>query len=65
MPMLNVFVKKDDGIHHFWGSELLDAPTDGQPHHVDLIWPLWNSRCDARRSRHRLVSEIILRLDFR
>ncbi len=42
MPMMNVFVKKDDGIHHFWGSELLYAPADGQPRHVDLLWPLWN-----------------------
>ena len=42
MPMLNVFVKKDDDIYHFWGSELLYAPTDGQTRHVDSLWPLWN-----------------------
>ena len=42
MPMLNVFVKKDDGIHHFWGSELLYAPSEGNTRHVDLLWPLWN-----------------------
>jgi predicted dithiol-disulfide oxidoreductase (DUF899 family) len=40
--MLNVFVKKDDRVHHFWGSELLYAELDGQPRHVDLLWPLWN-----------------------
>jgi predicted dithiol-disulfide oxidoreductase (DUF899 family) len=43
-PMLNVFVKRDGVIRHFWASELLFAPSDpGQnPRHVDLIWPLWN-----------------------
>jgi predicted dithiol-disulfide oxidoreductase (DUF899 family) len=43
-PMLNVF--HDDGrmIRHFWGSELLYAPTDpGQePRHVGTLEPLWN-----------------------
>jgi predicted dithiol-disulfide oxidoreductase (DUF899 family) len=43
-PMLNVFVKRDGVVRHFWASELLFAPSDpGQnPRHVDLIWPLWN-----------------------
>jgi len=44
MPMLNVFVKRDGGIYHTYGSELLYAPKepgmDGR--HVDMIWPLWN-----------------------
>lgn len=42
IPAANVFVKRDDGIHHFWGAELLyvDRPTN--PHHVDQIWPMWN-----------------------
>ena len=44
MPMLNVFTKRDDGIFHTYGTELLYAPTepgmDGR--HVDMIWPLWN-----------------------
>ena len=40
-PMLNVFVKKDGGVRHFWGSELLVAGVEGQPRHVDTMWPLW------------------------
>jgi predicted dithiol-disulfide oxidoreductase (DUF899 family) len=44
MPMLNVFVKRGDAIHHFYGTELLYAPVEqGQDaRHVDLIWPLWS-----------------------
>jgi predicted dithiol-disulfide oxidoreductase (DUF899 family) len=45
MPMVNVFTRRDDGVHHFWGSELLYARLDGHPRHVDLLWPLWNI-CD-------------------
>jgi predicted dithiol-disulfide oxidoreductase (DUF899 family) len=44
LPMLNVFTRRDGNIHHFYGAELLFAPSapgqDGR--HVDLIWPLWN-----------------------
>jgi predicted dithiol-disulfide oxidoreductase (DUF899 family) len=44
LPSLNVFVKRNGRIHHFYHSELLFAPSargqDGR--HVDLIWPLWN-----------------------
>jgi predicted dithiol-disulfide oxidoreductase (DUF899 family) len=44
MPMLNVFRRDRGAIRHFWGSELLYAPTDpGQdPRHVGTIEPLWN-----------------------
>ncbi|HUC78523.1 MAG TPA: DUF899 family protein [Vicinamibacterales bacterium] len=44
LPSLNVFVKRNGRIHHFYQSELLFAPsTRGQDgRHVDLIWPLWN-----------------------
>jgi predicted dithiol-disulfide oxidoreductase (DUF899 family) len=44
MPALNVFVRRDDAIHHSYCTELLFAPTDpGQDgRHVDMIWPLWN-----------------------
>jgi len=44
MPMLNVFHRYGETIRHFWGSELLYAPTDpGQdPRHVGTIEPLWN-----------------------
>jgi predicted dithiol-disulfide oxidoreductase (DUF899 family) len=43
MPMLNVFAREGGTIRHFWGSEILYAPTDpGQnERHVDYIWPLW------------------------
>ncbi len=44
LPALNVFVRRPDGIYHFYNTELLYAPSapgqDGR--HVDLIWPLWN-----------------------
>ena len=44
MPMLNVFHREGGVIRHFWGAELLYAPTDpGQdPRHVGTIEPLWN-----------------------
>jgi predicted dithiol-disulfide oxidoreductase (DUF899 family) len=44
IPALNVFVRRDGRIHHFYCTELLFAPTDpGQDErHVDMIWPLWN-----------------------
>jgi len=43
-PALNVFVRRDDKVHHMFCTELMFAPTDkGQnPRHVDMIWPLWN-----------------------
>jgi predicted dithiol-disulfide oxidoreductase (DUF899 family) len=43
-PMLNVFHRDGETIRHFWGSELLYAPTDpGQdPRHVGTIEPVWN-----------------------
>ena len=43
-PMLNVFHRDQQQIRHFWGSELLYAPTEpGQdPRHAGTIEPLWN-----------------------
>jgi predicted dithiol-disulfide oxidoreductase (DUF899 family) len=43
-PMLNVFHRDGEVIRHFWGSELLYAPTDsGQdPRHVGTLEPVWN-----------------------
>lgn len=43
-PMLNVFHRDEDGIRHFWGSELFYAPTDpGQEtRHVGTIEALFN-----------------------
>ena len=44
LPALNVFVRRNGGIHHFYGTELLyeraDPGKDGR--HVDLICRLWN-----------------------
>src|SRR5581483_2622384 len=44
LPMLNVFVKRNGRVRHFYGSELFFAPHEpGQDgRHVDPIWPLWN-----------------------
>lgn len=52
-PMLNVFEQRDGQLRHFYGTELLCAPTDaGQdPRHVDLIWPLWNLLDFTREGR--------------
>jgi predicted dithiol-disulfide oxidoreductase (DUF899 family) len=43
-PMLNVFRREGNAIRHFWGSELLYAPTEGdqEPRHVGTLEPLWN-----------------------
>src|SRR5689334_6439400 len=43
-PMLNVFRRDAGAIRHFWASELLYAPADGDedPRHVGTIEPLWN-----------------------
>lgn len=42
LPILNVFQRDGDGIHHFWGSEMFFEPSDWHPRHVDSAWPLWN-----------------------
>ena len=44
LPSLNIFVRRDGNIHHFYHTELLFAPYEpGQDgRHVDMIWPLWN-----------------------
>lgn len=42
-PMANVFVKRDDEVRHFWGTELLfEKFPAGDFRHVDLLWPLWH-----------------------
>jgi predicted dithiol-disulfide oxidoreductase (DUF899 family) len=45
MPMMNVFHRDGETIRHFWGSELLYAPTDDpeqDPRHNGTLEPLWN-----------------------
>jgi len=44
LPSLNIFVRRDGAIHHFFHTELMFAPSDpGQDQrHIDMIWPLWN-----------------------
>jgi predicted dithiol-disulfide oxidoreductase (DUF899 family) len=44
MPILNVFHRDGDLIRHFWGSELLSAPTDPgeDARHVGTLEPIWN-----------------------
>lgn len=43
-PIMNVFVKKDDGIYHTWASELAFVPPEPNQdmRAVDIIWPLYN-----------------------
>jgi predicted dithiol-disulfide oxidoreductase (DUF899 family) len=43
-PMLNVFHRDGGVVRHFWGSEMLYAPTEAnqEPRHVGTLEPLWN-----------------------
>jgi predicted dithiol-disulfide oxidoreductase (DUF899 family) len=52
-PMLNVFRKDDATIRHFWGSELVFAPSDpGQDHRgadfADAVWGLLDTTPEGR-----------------
>jgi len=44
MPNLNVFVRRDGRVRHFWGSEMLWVPPEPgrDTRHVDLLWPVWS-----------------------
>jgi predicted dithiol-disulfide oxidoreductase (DUF899 family) len=44
MPMFNVFRREGETIRHFWGAELMYAPSEpGQdPRHVGTLEPVWN-----------------------
>jgi len=44
LPMMNVFVRREGRVRHFWASEMLFAPADAAQNnrHVDALWPLWN-----------------------
>ena len=53
MPVMNVFQKESDKIHHFWASELLWTPMPGgHPRHVDIVWPVWGLLDMTRSGRH-------------
>jgi len=39
IPVLNVFSRDEDGIHHRWASELTFVRGDNSP--LDPIWPIW------------------------
>lgn len=34
-PVMHVFTKRDDGIYHFWGTEM-------QGNSMDMVWAYWN-----------------------
>lgn len=53
LPILNVFQREGDRIHHFWASELLYVPPepDQQYRHNDLLDPLWNMFDDVPEGR--------------
>lgn len=44
MPVLSLFVRRDDRIYHSYSTELAFAPPEpGQnQRHIDMMWPLWN-----------------------
>lgn len=41
IPACNIFVRRDGQVRHAYATELLFAPGDSQPRHMDLMWPLW------------------------
>jgi predicted dithiol-disulfide oxidoreductase (DUF899 family) len=61
MPMMNVFVKRDGGVRHFWG--IRDAPRErprqgrhGLASHRHHVAALERARSDARGTRRHVVS---------
>jgi len=44
VSIIHVFVKRGDGVHHFYSAELelLPAEAGQNTRHIDLMWPLWN-----------------------
>jgi predicted dithiol-disulfide oxidoreductase (DUF899 family) len=41
LPVLNVFSRDEDGIHHRWSSELMFA--GGGTSALDPVWPIWGA----------------------
>jgi predicted dithiol-disulfide oxidoreductase (DUF899 family) len=62
-PMLNVFHRDGETIRHFWGTELLYAPTEpGQdPRHVGTLEPLWNLFDLTREGRPSWDEQLVYR----
>ena len=62
-PMMNVFHRDGDTIRHFWGTELLYAPTEpGQdPRHVGTLEPLWNLFDLTREGRPSWDEQLVYR----
>jgi predicted dithiol-disulfide oxidoreductase (DUF899 family) len=60
-PLATVFVRREDGIHHFWSSELWFVPHDsGQgPRHVDFMWPMWAAFDRAPDGRGAFDAELV------
>ena len=42
LPVLSVFSRDEDGIHHRWSSELMFEPGRGSSA-LDPIWPIWGA----------------------
>ncbi len=42
IPALNVFIRRDGQIRHFYNAEQLYVDQPGHPRHVDRLWPIWN-----------------------
>lgn len=45
LPMMHVWRKSENGVSHFWASELFmhdDSHWQNHPRHMDMLWPLWN-----------------------
>jgi predicted dithiol-disulfide oxidoreductase (DUF899 family) len=62
-PMLNVIHRDGETIRHFWGTELLYAPTEpGQdPRHVGSLEPLWNLFDLTREGRPSWDEQLVYR----
>jgi predicted dithiol-disulfide oxidoreductase (DUF899 family) len=54
-PLLHVFVRRAQTVHHFYTTELYFVPPEpGQnPRHIDPMWPLWNVLDMTREGRGR------------
>jgi predicted dithiol-disulfide oxidoreductase (DUF899 family) len=44
LPTLNVFTRRESGIHHFFSTELVFLASESRQNqrHLDIAWPLWN-----------------------